>query len=59
MLATQEAQVIPLMQMKHFWSLRSPLDVACDPVPSMSPVWFDDVEPGRSEGPEPTGHDFP
>lgn len=58
MLATQEAQVIPMTQMKHFWALISFPEVACDPVPLLTPGLFDDAKWGRSGGPELTGHDF-
>lgn len=58
MLATQEAQVIPTTQMKHLWALVSFPEVACDPVPLLTPGLFDDAKWGRSDGPELTGHDF-
>lgn len=59
MLATQEAQVIPVTQMKHFWTFISlPAQVDCDPVPLLTPALLDDCKSERSEGPELTGLDL-
>lgn len=58
MLATHEAQVIPLMQTKHLWAFVSCVEAACDPGPLLTGSLFDDVDRGRSEGPEPAGHDL-
>ncbi len=52
MLATQEAQVIPTMQMKHFCTLISLPEVGCDPVPLLTPVLLGGCKSERSGGPE-------
>lgn len=51
MLATQEAQVIPVTQMKHFCTLIWLPEVACDPVPLLTPALLDGKSE-RSESPE-------
>lgn len=63
MLATQEAQVIPVTLMKHFCNLISELDrwlaeVVCDSVPLLTPALQADWKPEASEVPELTGLDF-
>lgn len=58
MLATHEAQVIPMMQMKHLWALVSCVEAACDPGPLLTASLLDEVGRGRSEGPEPAGHNL-
>lgn len=58
MLATQEAQVIPVTQMKHFCTLTSLPVVLCDRVPLLTPALFCDFKSRRSESPEKTGLDF-
>lgn len=58
MLATHEAQVIPMMQMKHLWAFVSCAEAACDPGLLLTASPFDDMGRGRSDGPGPTGHDL-
>lgn len=58
MLATQEAQVIPVTLMKHFCALASAGLVICDPLPLLTPALSDDGGPGRREGPEVAGLDL-
>ena len=63
MLATQEAQVIPTTQMKHFWTLTSGelarwlAEFAWGPLPLLAAALLGDCRSGRWEDPELTGLD--
>lgn len=57
MLATQEAQVIPITDTEHFCTLTSAQlgRELCDPVPLLTPALLGDGKSERPEGPELTG----
>lgn len=60
MLATQEAQVMPFMQIKHFCTFISEelAMVACDLALLIIPALLRDCESGTSRSPEPGGLNF-
>lgn len=55
MLATQEAQVIPVTQMKHFCTLVALPEADWDAAPLLNPALLTDCKSRRSNGPELTG----